>query len=75
MATFTVVLKYPEYIGKGTYTTHVEAYDVNVAIRQAQLEAAQVGGDDCVDDVEHFTPVAVMAGRHDNLVGLWSPFS
>ena len=73
MATFTVVLKYPEYLGEDTYTTHVEADDVNGAVRQAQLEATQAGGDDCVDDAEHFTPVAVMAGRHDNLVGFWSP--
>lgn len=70
---FTIVMLYPDYIANQygeTFTTFVEAEDMDAAIALAQQEAVEAQereGDDDPIDPEDFAPVFCCRGRCDNI--------
>lgn len=72
MKTFTVVLLYPEYLSDGraeTFTTAVEAEDVEEAVVEAQHEVVE-NNDLTLKEMENFDPAFVCEGEVQNILPL-----
>lgn len=70
MKPYTIILLRPDYMtddfGHDTFTDHVEARDIDLAIKTAQLQACHAD-QNTVSKKDDYYPLAVFEGHHRNL--------